>query len=58
MSIYEKKLASEKEIEKINNEVKKIIDDAVKFAEDSSFPKKEDLYKNVYKQSNYPFIKN
>ncbi len=57
-SIYEKKLASEKEIEKINNEVKKIIDDAVKFAEDSSFPKKEDLYKNVYKQSDYPFIKN
>ena len=53
-SIYEQKLASEKEIEKINNEVKKIIDDAVKFAEDSSFPKKEDLYKNVYKQSDYP----
>ena len=56
-SIYNKKFATEKEIEKINNDVKIIIDDAVKFAENSNFPDKEDLYKNVYKQNNYPFIK-
>ena len=57
-SIKDKNLASEKEIEKINNEVKVTIQEAIDFAENSSFPKKEDLYKNVYKQDNYPFIKN
>ena len=55
--IYNKNFANEKEIEKINTDVKKIIDDAVIFAENSNFPNKEDLYKNVYKQNNYPFIK-
>ena len=55
--IKENKFASEKEIEKIQTEVKEIIADAIKFAEDSPFPTEKDLYDSVYEQSDYPFIK-
>ena len=55
--IKENKFASDKEIEKIQSEVKEIIADAIKFAEDSPFPTEKDLYDSVYEQSDYPFIK-
>ena len=55
--IKKNKFATEKEIEKINQEVKEIIADAVKFAEDSPFPTEQDLYDSVYEQKDYPFIK-
>jgi pyruvate dehydrogenase E1 component alpha subunit len=50
--------ASDKEIEAINEEVKKTIADAVKYAEESPFPVIQDLYDSVYEQEDYPFIKN
>ena len=50
--------ASDKEIESINEEVKKTIADAVKYAEESPFPVIQDLYDSVYEQEDYPFIKN
>ena len=55
--IKNKKYASEKEIEDINQEVKKIVAEAVQFAEDSPFPTEQDLYDSVYEQADYPFIK-
>ena len=55
--IKKNKYASEKEIEAINQEVKETIADAIKFAEESPFPVKQDLYDSVYEQENYPFIK-
>ena len=55
--IKKNKYASDKEIEKINHEVKEIVADAVKFAEESPFPKEQDLYDSVYEQEDYPFIK-
>ena len=55
--IKENKYASDKEIEAINQEVKETIADAIKFAEDSPFPVKQDLYDSVYEQEDYPFIK-
>ena len=55
--IKKNKFASEKEIEQIQNDVKQVIADAVKFAEDSPFPTEQDLYDSVYEQSDYPFIK-
>ena len=55
--IKKNKYASDKEIEKINQEVKEIVADAVKFAEESPFPKEQDLYDSVYEQEDYPFIK-
>lgn len=55
--IKSKKYASEKEIEDINQEVKKIVAEAVQFAEESPFPTEQDLYDSVYEQADYPFIK-
>ena len=55
--IKNKKYASEKEIEDINQEVKKIVAEAVQFAEESPFPTEQDLYDSVYEQADYPFIK-
>ena len=37
--------------------MKEIVADAVKFAEESPFPKEQDLYDSVYEQEDYPFIK-
>ena len=55
--IKKKKYASENEIEAINKEVKDIIANAIKFAEESPFPIEQDLYDSVYEQKDYPFIK-
>lgn len=55
--IRENKFASDKEIEKMQEEVKEVILDAIKFAEESPFPTEKDLYDSVYEQSDYPFIK-
>lgn len=56
--IKQNNCASDKEIESINEEVKKTIADAVKYAEESPFPVIQDLYDSVYEQEDYPFIKN
>ena len=56
--IKQNNYASDKEIEAINKEVKKTIEDAVKYAEESPFPVVQDLYDSVYEQEDYPFIKN
>lgn len=55
--ILKKKYATKAEIETINQEVKEIISDAIKFAEESPFPTEQDLYNSVYEQEDYPFIK-
>ncbi|HLP14137.1 MAG TPA: thiamine pyrophosphate-dependent enzyme, partial [Flavobacteriales bacterium] len=56
-TIYAKKYATEKDIEKIEAEVDKMIDEAVKFAEESPMPKAEELYEDVYATEGYPFIR-
>ena len=56
-TIKSNKLATDKEIEKILSNVKLLIDESVKFAENSPDPKPDELYKDVYKQEDYPFIK-
>ncbi|MEX0812479.1 MAG: pyruvate dehydrogenase (acetyl-transferring) E1 component subunit alpha [Chitinophagales bacterium] len=56
-TILKKKYASEKELKKIEDKVKDIIADAVKFAENSEYPAPEALYEDNYKQEDYPFIK-
>ncbi|MGC6429229.1 MAG: pyruvate dehydrogenase (acetyl-transferring) E1 component subunit alpha [Flavobacteriales bacterium] len=55
--IMKNNFATEKEISKIQEDVKNIIAEAVEFAENSPFPTEEDLYESVYEQSDYPFIK-
>jgi pyruvate dehydrogenase E1 component alpha subunit len=55
-TILKKKYASQKWFEEVEAEVKAVIDDAVKFAEESPFPDVEELYKDVYAQEDYPFV--
>jgi len=54
--IKTKKYASLKEIEDINNTVKQVIRECVEFAESSSFPEADDLYKDIY-VGTYNFIR-
>ncbi|HKR03227.1 MAG TPA: pyruvate dehydrogenase (acetyl-transferring) E1 component subunit alpha [Bacteroidia bacterium] len=56
-TIRDKKLASEEEIENINKKVADIVEDSVKFAEESPYPDPSELYKDVYVQSDYPYIR-
>lgn len=55
-TIREKKLAAENEIEVINKKIMDTVDDSVKFAEESPYPDPSELYKDVYVQSDYPYI--
>lgn len=56
-TILKNKYASEEDLKKIEEKIKKIVNDSVKFAEESPFPDTEEIYKDVYAQEDYPFIK-
>ena len=56
--IEDKKYASKKELEEIDQRVKDLVNECVEFGEESDFPEPQDLYKSVYSEENYPFIKN
>lgn len=55
--IKENKWLTDKEIEDISAWVKNEIEEAIKFAEESPLPEASELYKDVYVQEDYPFIK-
>ena len=55
-TIVNNNLASEKEIEAIGQKIKDIIEDSVKFAEESPYPDSSELFTDVYIQKDYPFI--
>jgi len=52
-----KEKVSEGDLKKIDERVKGIVADSVKFAEESDFPKAEDAFEYVYVQEDYPFEK-
>ena len=56
-TIQTNKLLTEKEITKIQEDTKKKIDAAIKFAEESSEPTPDELFKDVYSQGDYPYVK-
>ncbi|MGB2467134.1 MAG: pyruvate dehydrogenase (acetyl-transferring) E1 component subunit alpha [Crocinitomicaceae bacterium] len=56
-TIKENKWLKEKEIEEINEWVKKEVAESVKFAEESPYPDAKELYEDVYIQKDYPYIK-
>ncbi|MCB0478038.1 MAG: pyruvate dehydrogenase (acetyl-transferring) E1 component subunit alpha [Crocinitomicaceae bacterium] len=56
-TIVENKLLTEKEIQDIQDWVKKEVEESVKFAEDSPEPTPDELYKDVYDQEDYPYVK-
>ena len=56
--IQEKNWATQEEIDSINQRVKELVAECVKFAEESDFPDASELYQGIYAQEDYPFIKN
>ncbi|MBM3160764.1 MAG: pyruvate dehydrogenase (acetyl-transferring) E1 component subunit alpha [Bacteroidetes bacterium] len=55
--IIKNKWLTQKEIEDIDQSVKKEIDESVEFAENSPYPDANEIYKDVYTQQDYPYIK-
>jgi pyruvate dehydrogenase E1 component alpha subunit len=55
-TITQKKLATEKEIEAVNERVKNVVEESVKFSEESPFPDPSAVYEDIYVQKDYPFI--
>jgi pyruvate dehydrogenase E1 component alpha subunit len=55
-TIMDNKILTEDEIGAIDKKVKKQVEDAVKFAEESPWPDGQDAFKDVYKQEDYPFV--
>lgn len=56
-TIKEKKYATDKQIEEIKQRVKDLVEESVKFAEESPLPVAEELYRDVYVEEDYPFVK-
>ncbi len=55
--IRDNKWMNDKEIEAIEDWVKKEVAESVEFAENSPFPEAHELYEDVYTQTDYPYIK-
>jgi pyruvate dehydrogenase E1 component alpha subunit len=55
-TIRDNKIMTEEEIEAVVKKVKKQVDEAVKFAEESPWPDGMDAFKDVYVQEDYPFV--
>jgi pyruvate dehydrogenase E1 component alpha subunit len=54
-TILENKFATPKDLEKLDDKLVKLVEEAVEFAENSDYPPVEELYTDVYK-GDYPFI--
>lgn len=54
--ILENNIASDKDISKIESNVKDRVDDSIKFADEADFPDPEEALKDVYEQEDYPFV--
>ena len=54
--LLDNKYITEDDLEALHDRIKKDTKDAVGFAENSPYPPAEDLYRDVYVESDYPFI--
>lgn len=55
-TILEKKLATEKDLEAIDAKIAAIVEESVKFAEESPYPDPSEALTDVYVQTDYPFV--
>jgi len=55
-TLLDKKMATEKEIEAIGKKVDEQVEASVKFAEESNYPDPMEAMRDVYSQSDYPYI--
>ena len=56
-TIESKKYADANWFEQIGQKIKNIVDESVRFAEESPYPDPSELYKDVYIQADYPYIR-
>ncbi len=55
-TILTNNVATEAELEAIDAKIKVIVDESVKFAEESPWPDATEAFKNIYSQEDYPFV--
>jgi pyruvate dehydrogenase E1 component alpha subunit len=55
-TILDNAIATEEEIAEIDKKIKEVVDESVRFAEESPYPPAEEAFKDVYVQQDYPFI--
>jgi pyruvate dehydrogenase E1 component alpha subunit len=55
-SILEKGLATEADLEAIDDKIKDLVAECVQFAEESPFPDPSEAFKDVYAEPDYPYI--
>lgn len=55
-TLKKKKWITESEIEATEERIKAIVEESVRFAEESPYPDAEELYRDVYVQQDYPYI--
>jgi pyruvate dehydrogenase E1 component alpha subunit len=55
-TLKKNKWINDAEIEAIDEKIKAIVDESVRFAEESPYPDASELYKDVYVQDDYPYI--
>ncbi len=55
-TLMSNKWIDEKGVEDMEAKVKALVDESVKFAEESPYPEPGELYKDVYAEPNYPYI--
>jgi pyruvate dehydrogenase E1 component alpha subunit len=56
-TIRDKRYATDDEINAINERVNNQVEESVKFAEESPWPDESEVYKDVYVDPDYPFVK-
>ena len=56
-TVIKNKWVTEAELDAMDEAAKKQVEEAVKFAEDSPVPEASELYTDVYRQPDYPFLK-
>jgi pyruvate dehydrogenase E1 component alpha subunit len=55
-AILEKGFATEKDLEAIDQRILQVVEESVKFAEESKYPDPSEALKDIYAQQDYPYI--
>ncbi|RTQ48398.1 pyruvate dehydrogenase (acetyl-transferring) E1 component subunit alpha [Hymenobacter gummosus] len=55
--ILEHQFATEEELQAIDDRIKEVVAESVEFAEKSPYPPAEELFRDVYVQEDYPYIR-
>lgn len=55
--IFKHEIATQADLDKIDAKIDEIVEDSVRFAEESPYPEAHELYEDVYITPNYPYIR-